>query len=519
MAKFITAQEAAALVKDGDTLAVEGFIVNMLPEVLCVALEERFLKTGKPVDLTLTYAAGQGDGNGACTDHLGHERLLKKIICGHINLAPKLRELTAKEKVATYIFPQGTMSHLFRDIAAGRIGTLTHVGLKTYVDPRLDGGRLNKIAQEELVKLVQIEGKELLLYKAFPIDICFLRGTTADEKGNVSMEKEGVTLGVTAIAQAVKNSGGKVIVQVERVVKEGMLHPKAVKIPHIYVDSIVVVPEEKNMPEISRDMIDVYSGEMRIPTGSIAPIPLDERKIIARRASMELVPDTVVNLGFGVPEAISSVVNEEKINSYMTLTVEAGAVGGMPEGGLKFGLSINSDCILDQPAQFDFYDGGGVDLAYLGLAECDEQGNINVSKMGERVVGPGGFINITQNSKKVFFCGTFTTKGLEVKADNGVLRIIKEGAVKKFLKKVGHITFSGEYASEVGQPVTYITERAVFELRRDGMHLTEVAPGIDINKDILAHMDFVPKMATAPKLMDLRIFKDAPMKLNEEGKR
>jgi propionate CoA-transferase len=280
------------------------------------------------------------------------------------------------------------------------------------------------------------------------------------------------------------------------------------------VDIVVVVPPEQNMAHANPIHAHAYCGNIRVPTDSVAPLPFDERKIIGRRAAMELKPGTAVNLGIGMPEAVATVANEEGIGGYMTLTVEAGAVGGIPAGGLDFGMSINPEAILEQNYQFDFYDGGGLDLAYLGLAECDEVGNINVSKMGPRITGCGGFINITQNAKRLFFCGTFTTKGLKVSAGNGKLNIDNEGSAVKFLKKVGHVTFSGEYAAEVKQPVLYITERAVFELRRDGLHLTEIAPGVDLQKDVLAHMEFAPKMYTPPRLMDERIFMEQPMGLN-----
>ena len=513
MAKFMTPREAVELIKDGDTLATGGFLNNGFAESLAIALEERFVETGKPSDLTLVYAAGQGDGKDRGLNHLGHEKLLKRVIGGHWNLSPKIGALAVANKIEAYNLPQGTISQLYRDIAAHKVGTITHVGLKTFVDPRIDGGKINDVTKEEIVELINIAGQERLLYKAFPLNVCFLRGTYADEKGNITLEKEGVTLDTTSMAQAVKNSGGTVIVQVEKVVKAGTLDPKKVKIPHIYVDVVVAVPAAEHMPEADPDMLAVYNGDLHIPADSWPPLPLGDRKIIARRAAMELQPGSVVNLGIGVPEAVALVANEEGIGDYMTLTVEAGPVGGIPAGGLSFGLSVNGDCILDQAYQFDFYDGGGLDLAYLGLAECDEAGNINVSKLGPRVTGCGGFINITQNAKRLFFCGTFTAKGLKIATGDGTLKIVQEGSARKFLKKVGHVTFSGEYAQEVNQPVLYITERAVFELRKDGLHLIEIAPGIDLEKDILAHMDFTPKMDTPPKLMDARIFTDAPMGL------
>jgi propionate CoA-transferase len=515
MAKFMTAREAVELIKDGDTLATNGFLLAGFPDELTRVLEERFLETGKPTGLTLVYGAGQGDRGTRGLNRLGHEKLIRRVIGGHWNLVPKLGKLASEEKLEAYNLPQGVIAHMFRDIAAGKVGTITHVGLKTFVDPRLDGGKINKSATEDLVELIAISGKERLLYKAFPINVCLIRGTAADEKGNISMHHEGVVGDATSLAQAAKNSGGIVIAQVGHKVKAGTLDPKLVKIPGIYVDAIVVLPPEKNMAEVELSQAPAHSGGIRLPTDAVPALPFDERKIIGRRAAMELKPGTIVNLGIGMPESVAAVANEEGIGDYMTLTVEAGPVGGIPVGGIGFGLSVNPEAILEQNYQFDFYDGGGIDLAYLGLAECDEIGNINVSKMGSLVTGCGGFINITQNAKRLFFCGTFTAKGLEISAGNGKLRIDKEGAAKKFLKKVSHVTFSGEYAVETNQPVLYITERAVLELRKDGLHLTEIAPGVDLQKDVLAHMDFTPKMDTPPKLMDARIFSEERMNLDK----
>ncbi len=509
--KFLTAREAVELIKDNDMVATGGFVGNCHPEELTAALEARFLETGTPKGISLIYAAGQGDGKDRGLNHLGHEGLIKRVIGGHWNLAPKLGKLAAENKIEAYNLPQGVISHLFRDIAAGKLGTITHVGLKTFVDPRVEGGKINSVTKEDIVEVITIAGKERLFYQAFPINVALIRGTTADERGNISMEKEAVYLEATAMAQAVKNSGGTVIVQVERIVKAGSIDPKLVKIPGIYVDAVVVAEPKNHMQTFGEQYNPSYTGEIRVPVTQVKSIPLDERKIIGRRAAMELKPNTIVNLGIGIPEAVAMVANEEGIGEYMTLTVEAGPVGGIPAGGLSFGAAINPEAILDQPYQFDFYDGGGIDLAFLGMAETDEAGNVNVSKLGSRVVGCGGFINITQNAKKVFFCGTFTAGGLEIAVDDGKLVIKQEGKVNKFIKKVGQITFSGAYAQETRQPVMYITERAVFELRKDGLYLTEIAPGIDIEKDILAHMDFVPKMEGKPKLMDERIFRPQPM--------
>jgi propionate CoA-transferase len=514
MPKFITPTQAAALIKDGSTLVVDGFLVNTFPEATVSAIEERFKSTGSPKNLTLFYCAGMGDGTHSCIDRLAYEGLLKRVVAGHYNLAPNLGKLVVENKVEAYNFPQGTIAQMFRDIAAKKAGTISPIGLHTFVDPRLEGGKMNSVTKEDLVELVKLGGEEQLFFKRISPDICFLRGTYADEKGNVTLEKEGLTVCVTSIAQATRNNGGIVVVQVGKVVKEGTLDPKLVKVPGIYVDYVVQVPARENMWEISLDKIGPHCGEVRIVVPPPARQSLTDRKIIGRRAAMELTPDAVVNLGIGMPEMVSVVASEEGIGDRMTLTVEPGPVGGAPVAGRNFGVSVNPDCILDQAYQFDFYDGGGLDLAFLGLAECDREGNINVSKMNGRISGSGGFINITQHAKKVFFLGTFTAKGLKIAVKNGHLVIEKEGEVKKFLNNVEQVTFSGSYAVQNRQPVLYITERAVFELHEDGLHLTEVAPGIDIERDILAHMDFKPIINQPPKLMDARIFQDAPMGLS-----
>lgn len=513
---IITADEAALYVKDNMTVSSSGFVASCLPEALTGALEKRFLETGTPKNLTVFYAAAQGNRDGSGTDHFAHKGMTKRVIGGHYNMVPKIGELILNNEIEGYNFPQGTLSQLFRDIAGKKVGTLTHVGLNTFCDPRVEGGKLNDITKEDLVELVNICGEERLLYKAMPVDVAFIRATYADEIGNCTLEKEVSTTEATSMAQAAKNSGGKVIVQVEKVVKAGTLDPKLVKIPGIYVDAIVEVEDMKLHEQcVGTDFDGSMSGQFRAVTEVKSNAPLDAKKIIGRRAALALEEDTVVNLGIGAPEYVSLVANEEGIGDYMTLTVEAGAVGGIPQGGAKFGGSVNPDSILDQAYQFDFYDGSGVDLAFLGLAEADQKGNINVSKFGPRLAGCGGFINITQNAKKTFYLGTFTAGGLRTNVADGKLIITQEGKNIKFVNKVEQITFSGDYANKVGQPVLYITERAVFKLTKEGIELIEIAPGIDLQTQVLDLMEFKPIISKDLKEMDARIFREEKMGLGK----
>lgn len=424
---------------------MNNFIGSAHPEEVSLTIEQEFLATGSPNNLTLLYCAGMGDSKEKGLNHLGHEGLLSKVIGGHWGLVPKLQKLALENKIAAYNLPQGVISQLYRDIAAGKPGLITHVGLKTYVDPRLEGGKINEKARQagDIVELIHIHGEEKLFYNAMPIDVAVIRATYADEHGNCTMEHEGVTLDALAIAQATKNSGGKVIVQVEGVVQYGSLDTRMVKIPGILVDAIVVAKPENHMQTFETQYNPAYSGEIRVPVDTLAPLPMDVRKVITRRAAMELVPNAVVN---------------------------------------------------------------------LGLAEMDGQGNVNVSKFGTRLPGCGGFINITQNAKKVVFCGTFTAGGLKEEFRDGKLEIVQEGRGRKLVDKVEQITFSGEYAKQMGQKVYYITERAVFELTEQGVALIEIAPGADLQKDILDQMGFTPIIGDV-KPMDARLFNEDKMGL------
>jgi len=507
-AKLCSADDAVMHIRNGVTVACGGFVGAGHPESLSAALERRFLGNHAPHDLTLVYAAGQGDGKTRGLNHLAHSGLLRRVIGGHWGLCPQLGRLALAGEIEAYNFPQGVICHLFRDIAAGRPGCVTQVGLGTFIDPAHGGGRLNAQTTEELVERVTLRGKIWLLYHAFPIHVGLIRATAADQFGNLVMDEEAVIGDVLPIAQAAHNHGGIVIAQVKRIL-EIPAPPQQVRVPGRLVTHIVLAEEHEHWQTFAELYDPSFCSAATVPQPQSDAAPsttgrnhalIDARRIIAMRACDELQPGAIANLGIGLPEGIAMVAAERGLLSEVTLTLESGPIGGIPAGGLSFGASSYPEAIIDQASQFDFYDGGGLDFAALGAAQVDQHGNVNVSRFGTRFAGVGGFVNISQNARRLVFCGTLTTDGLEVAYKDGKLRIIHEGRIAKFVRQVEQISFSGTVARDAGHDILFVTERAVFRLQPEGLELIEVASGIDVERDVVDRMEFTPLIRSVSQM-------------------
>lgn len=511
MSKVVNVERAVQAIPDNATICISGSGGGLLePDYLLQALEARYLATGHPCQLTIVHAASLGDNQTRGLNRLVHPGMVRRVIGGHWGWSPRMAEMALNGEIEAYNFPQGAISCLIREIGAKRPGFITKTGLHTYVDPRVDGGRLNERTPRDLVQVIHLNGEEFLFFKSFVIDVAILVGSIADSMANISFEREAAYLDAQAMALAAHNGGGQVLIQVKQIAPQNSLDARRVKIPGIWVTH--VVENTKQWQTYEGEYNPAFSGEQRIPVAGLAPLPLNERKVIARRAALELNPGQVVNLGFGMPDGVAAVAAEEGVSDWLSFTVEQGPVGGVPAKGAIFGVSTNPDAIIDMPTNFDFYHGGGLDLAVLSFAQVDADGNVNVSKFSNRLAGCGGFIDISQNARNVIFVGTFTAGSLELTVSDGCLHIHKEGKNKKFINIVEHITFSGKFARQQRQPVLYVTERAVFRLDERGLVLCEIAPGIDIERDVLQQMSFSPVIAIE-KQMDPRIFLPGKMGL------
>ena len=516
MASIVRAEEAVARIPDGATV-----LINPVPiEEVYGAFERVFERTGSPKDLTFVWGPGLGpfSEERKGMNHFAHPGMTKRIIAGHVGLNHLIVKMIAAEMVEAYNLPQGAMAQLCREIAAKRPGLLTKVGLGTFVDPRIEGGKMNERTKacEDLVEVMEVNGEEYLFYKSFPVDVGIVRGTTADPEGNITNEDEAITMETLEVAMAARNHGGFVIVQVESLSDEPA-KPHQVSVPAIFVDYIVVAGSREMHPHtlfVEHD--PSYSGQVRANLAEeVQPLPLNSEKVICRRAAMELRKGMDVNLGVGIPMGVAAVAFEEGIQDQFVMNNELGAVGGLPQGGKNFGPAKNPSAFITEPQMFDFYDGGGLDFTCVGLAQVDRHGNVNVSKIGPKSVGCGGFVNITQSAKQCVFCGEFTAGGLKTEVADGKLIIAQEGQHCKFIEQVQQITFSGKRARGNGQRVLYVTERCVFHLTPDGLVLAEVAPNVDIQRDILDNMDFPPIVPDDVAPMDARLFKEATMGLSE----
>lgn len=508
---ILSAEAAVKYIPDEATLCVLGAGGGILEATtLITALAEKYKTTQTPRNLSLISPTGLGDRAERGISPLAQEGLVKWALCGHWGQSPRISELAEQNKIEAYNYPQGILTQTLRAAAAHQPGIVSNIGIGTFVDPRLQGGKLNEITKTDLIKLIEIEGQEFLFYKAIAPDIAFIRATTCDSEGYASFEDEVMYLDALVIAQAVHNNGGIVMMQVQKLVKKATLHPKTVRIPGYLVDIVVVDPDQTQLyggAPVNR----FISGDFVLDDSTDMVIPLNQRKLVARRALFEMRKGAVGNVGVGIADGIGLVAREEGCADEFVLTVETGPVGGITTQGVAFGANVNTRAIMDMTSQFDFYHGGGLDVCYLSFAEVDEGGNVGVHKFNGKIMGTGGFIDISATSKKIIFCGTLTAAGLKTEVKAGKISILQEGKIKKFVKAIPEITFSGKIALDRGLDVRYITERAVFKLEKDGLHLIEIAPGVDLEKDILSQMGFRPVVSKHVKLMNESLFHEGKM--------
>lgn len=514
--KIIRNEQLKDVIPDGASIACTGFSKSGIAYYVYKGIEDCFLEYGHPAGVIFNCNALGGIGEvGTYNDHFGPRGLVSAIRVAHITLAPRVNEQITKNEIPGHMYPLGVMAQLYRDMGAGKPGVISKVGLGTFADPRQEGGRMNEITQGDIARVMEIDGEEWLFYPRFDLDVAIMRATYADDRGNISFEKEPCLSDGFIAAQAVKANGGIVIVQVEDVVEYGSIPAREVEVPGFMVDYVVIAPPEEHWQTAATFYDPALCQKERVDMKDIPVKPLDIRKIIARRSTMELRNGDMVNLGYGIPEMCGDVAAEEGIADEFTLTVECGLIGGVPCSGFDFGAARNVDYVTDMVRMMDWYDSDGLDTSVLGAAEVDAAGNVNVTKFGSWT-GPGGFINIVEGTKKNVFCGPLTAGGLKVAAENGKLRILEEGRKKKFVQTVEQISFNAERAKAAGHEVVYVTERAVFLLGDDGPVLTEIAPEIDLKTQVLDQIGFDIKIADDLKEMDPRIFTDAPMGLKQK---
>lgn len=490
-AQLLSLDDAAALVRDRDTVALAANGGGMLePTELIAALERRFLETSTPRDLHLVHALGAGDRASRGLNGFAHEGMVRRVTGGHWTWSPAMMRLAAEEKIEAYTMPAGVITHLLRESGARRPGLVTRTGMHTFADPRLKGCKANASAQDDVVELLEFDGAEYLRYRPFHVDVAIIRGTEVDERGNIGADAEPATLDALECAQAARGSGGIVIVQVKRKTA-GSLDPRRVFVPSALVDYVVVVSEQRQTYLTEEDPA-LFDPAPASPTPVPAGFADAIRAVVARRAAMEVRDGDFLNLGFGMSADVGHVLREQGRLGSVTLAVEQGLYDGELELGDLFGMSVGPSARVSSAIQFDIFASGLIDVTCLGMAQADRYGNVNVSAFGGKVMGPGGFVDISQNARRAIFCGAFRAKGLRVSLADGGLRIEQEGQVAKLVPDVEEVTFAGRLAAAEGRRALYVTERCVFELTPDGLALIEVAPGIDVERDVLAHLGWRP---------------------------